>query len=70
MLTVRVETADVIRQYNPALAERWLRDPFARVDIARAFAAGFKPDKYGDLPTVAWVVIRASLADQKSRAAS
>jgi hypothetical protein len=60
-------TAELIRRYNPALADCYISQPFRRVDLAKAFANGFTPDDSGDLPPVAWSVIRAALADQRAR---
>lgn len=61
------KTAETIGKYNAALADCYLRQPFRRVDLARAFAAGFKPDKYGDVPSVCWEVVRSALADREVR---
>jgi len=63
------QAAAVIREYNPALADCWIRQPSRRVDLAQAFAAGFKPDEYGDVPAVCWEVIRSAFADREARRA-
>jgi hypothetical protein len=63
------QAAAVIREYNPALADCWMLQPSRRVDLAQAFAAGFKPDQYGDVPAVCWEVIRSALADREARKA-
>jgi hypothetical protein len=61
------KTAEMIREYNPALADCWIRQPHRRLDLARAFAAGFSPDEFGELPAVCWAVIRAALAHGDAR---
>jgi len=61
------KTAEMIREYNPALADCWIRQPHRRLDLARAFAAGFSTDEYGELPAVCWAVIRAALAHREDR---
>ena len=63
------KAAAVIRQYNPALADCWICQPSRRLDLANAFAAGFKPDQYGELPSLCWDVIRVALADLEKRRA-
>lgn len=68
-MNAAIKTAEVIRQYNAALADCYLRQPLRRVDLANAFAAGFKPDQYGDVPSVCWGVIRSALADREARRA-
>jgi hypothetical protein len=62
------QAASTIRQYNPALADCWICQPSRRVDLAQAFAAGFKPDQYGEVPAMCWDVIRCALAERESRA--
>ena len=66
-MNAAIKTAAMIRQYNPALADCWIRQPYRRLDLANAFAAGFSPDEYGDLPAVCWAVIRSALADKEAR---
>jgi hypothetical protein len=66
-MNATIKTAELIRQYNPALAECWIRQPYRRLDLANAFAAGFSEDQYGDLPAVCWAVIRSALADSEAR---
>lgn len=68
-MTNAAATAATIRQYNPTLADCYLRQPFRRVDLAYAFAAGFKVNQWGDAPKVAVEVIRAALADREARRA-
>lgn len=63
------EAAAIIRTYNPALADCWLRQPFRRLDLARAFAAGFAVNEWGEAPPVAYEVIRVALADREARLA-
>lgn len=38
-----ISAADMIRDYDPKLADLWLKLPFNRLSIARAFKAGLKP---------------------------
>lgn len=54
--------ADIIRAYNPALADRWLSDPFRRQDLACAFAAGFAKSDDDDIHPHAAIVFRVALA--------
>ena len=68
-MTNAAATAATIRQHNPALADCYIRQPFRRVDLAQAFAAGFSVDQFGELPAVCWVVIRAAIADREARRA-
>ena len=66
-MNAAIKTAALIREYNPALANCWISQPFRRLDLARAFAAGFAADQYGELPAVCWTVIQSALADSESR---
>ena len=66
-MTITQKTAEMIREYNPALADCWIRQPHRRLDLARAFAAGFSTDQYGELPAVCWEVIREALAHGEAR---
>lgn len=66
-MNAATSTAAMISEYNPALADCWLRQPHRRMDLARAFAAGFSANEYGDLPAVCWAVIKAALADSEAR---
>jgi hypothetical protein len=66
-MNTAIKTANLIREYNAALADCYVRQPFRRVDLARAFAAGFKPDQHGDVPAVCWEVVRSALADCEAR---
>jgi hypothetical protein len=59
--------ADLIASYNPKLAECFRTQPLRRVDLAFAFAAGFKTNEYRDVHPVASLVIRAACADRESR---
>lgn len=68
-MNAAIKTADLIRKHNAAIADCYIRQPWRRVDLARAFAAGFKPDQYGDVPAVCWTVLRAAMADSESRRA-
>jgi hypothetical protein len=66
-MNAAINTAALIRKYNPALADCWIRQPYRRLDLARAFAAGFSADEYGELPAICWTVIRSALADSEAR---
>lgn len=61
--------AALIREYNPALADCWMRQPHRRLDLARAFAAGFPVDQHGEIPALCWDIIKVALADVESRRA-
>ena len=67
MMNAAIQTAALIRQYNPALANCWMSQPYRRLDLARAFAAGFAADQYGEIPAVCWTVIQSALADREAR---
>jgi hypothetical protein len=63
------ETADLIRQYDPALANLWLTQPFQRVGMAIAFANGFlhTGKKLGIDHPAAKVVMKVACADKRIR---
>lgn len=65
-MNAAMKTASIIRTYNAALADCYIRQPFRRVDLAYAFAAGFATNQYGDLPSCCYEVIRLALADRES----
>jgi high-affinity nickel permease len=60
--TIITNAAALIREYNPALATKFITEPFQRVNLAFAFAAGFD-----DVHPVAALVIRAAIADRDAR---
>ena len=61
--------ANLIAKYNPQLAKAWIARPFSRVDMARAFAAGFgdKNDDGRDIHPHASLVLEVALMDQRIR---
>ena len=59
--------AEAISLFNEKLAEMYRNQYWKRMDLARAFAVGFKVDEYGDYPKVAWLVIRATMNDKEQR---
>ena len=63
------ETADLIRQYDPALASLWLAQPFQRVGMAIAFANGFlhTGKKLGVDHPAAKVVMKVAYTDKQAR---
>ncbi len=63
------EAAALIESYNPSLAACFRSQPFRRVDLARAFAAGFKPNEYGDLPRICYLILEVAYADKAARSA-
>lgn len=54
----------LIAEFNPALAKAWDSKPFSRVEIAYAFARGFKGE---DIHPAASAVIRAALMERDNR---
>jgi len=63
------ETAELIAGYNPALARLWIAQPFQRVNIARAFAAGFRRESDDSDPhPAALAVLNVALLDREARA--
>ena len=61
------DTATLIAEYNPQLADAWRSKPFKRVDLAYAFARGFVKNEEDDINPIASIVIQASLLDQQVR---
>lgn len=61
------ETAALIRQYNPRLAEAFINQPFRRVDLAQAFSRGFADSIGGDIHPAANAVLRVAYADRDAR---
>lgn len=65
------EAAEVIRHYNPALADAWITDGWRRVDLALAFAAGFKHASVDDDPHPhAAIVLHVAYLLRDARAAA
>lgn len=56
------ETADVLRQHSPELADAWTNAPtsWKRIDLAHAVAAGYVSNGEDDVHPVASVVLRAA----------
>lgn len=69
LATAISEAADLIEKYNPMLAACFRLQPFRRVDLALAFAAGFKPNEYGDIPRICRLILEVAYADRSTRAA-
>jgi hypothetical protein len=67
MNAILAAAAAIIGNYNPQLAKAWDAQPFRRVTIANAFAAGFAADPGDDIHQGAALVIRAALLDRESR---
>ncbi len=62
------EAAALIEQYNPKLAYCFRAEPFRRIDLAHAFAAGFKTNEHGDAPEICHLILRVAYADRDARA--
>lgn len=61
------EAAELIAQHDPALAAIWKAQPFNRVSMAYAFAAGFTKSESDDIHPDADLIIRVALLDQRMR---
>lgn len=61
------EAAELIAQYDPALANLWKSQPFNRVSMAYAFASGFAKDESDDIHPTAELVLRVALLDREMR---
>ena len=62
--TIAQVAANCIRDYNPRLADLFMAQPFNRVTIAKAFAAGFA----NDVHNVGASVITCAEMDRDQRA--
>ncbi len=60
--------AALIAKYNPTLADCFRNEPFRRVNLALAFAAGFKRNEHDDVHPVASLILRVAYADREARA--
>ena len=69
-MSLITNTAAIIANYNPTLANLFINQPLRRVDLAYAFAAGFNKNEYGDIHPVAMLVIRAAYFDRDERQAT
>jgi hypothetical protein len=69
LTAIIADAAAIIELYNPKLAACFRTQPFRRVDLARAFAAGFKTNEFGDLPDFCYLILKAAYADRDSRVA-
>ena len=61
------EAAAIIRQYNVALADAFLAQPFRRVELACAFSRGFVQNPEDDAPEFCNLVLRVAYADKEAR---
>jgi len=61
------ETAAMIASYNPALAKAFASDPFRRVDLAHAFAAGFVRADHDDPHPAGLVAVKVAYFDRENR---
>ena len=62
--------AAIIRNFSADLATAWVAQPFRRVDIAHAFAAGFNGgDTSKDVAKPASYVLQVAYVDRDVRAA-
>ena len=67
-MSVIDRATDIIRHFSPDAADAFVAQPFARVDIAFAFAAGFTKDDSDDVHPAAAAVIDVAIRDRDIRA--
>lgn len=60
-------TVDILAKFSPDLAEMFRTQPFNRVDIAVAFAAGFVQNNSDDPNPIAMTVLKVAFLDRDSR---
>lgn len=68
MTDMIAEAAALIRQFDPALADRFVSRPFHRVAYARAFMAGLSGELDSLNDRIGLLVFRVAWADSQSRA--
>lgn len=61
------EAANIMSQFSPEIAEMFRTQPFNRVDIAVAFAAGFVKNDSDDPNPTAMIVMKVAFMDRESR---
>ena len=61
------ETAELITKFNPSLAHLWRTQPFNRVNVAYAFAAGFAKSDEDDINANASLVMQVAILDREIR---
>jgi hypothetical protein len=61
------EAASIIRDYDPALAEAFISNPFRRIDLACAFSSGFVKSPEDDAPEFCNIILRVAYADRDAR---
>jgi hypothetical protein len=64
------DAAALIATYNPALADCFRNEPFRRVNLALAFAAGFRKSVNDDIHPTASMVLRVAYLDRQTRVAA
>jgi hypothetical protein len=62
------DAADIIRPFSPDLAAAFIAQPFARIDLALGFAAGFAKDDADDIHPAASIILQIAFADRDARA--
>jgi len=67
MQTIINDTVDILAKFSPDLAEMFRTQPFNRVDIAVAFAAGFVQNDNNDPNQTAMAVMKVAFMDRDSR---
>jgi len=65
--TVVLEASELIAIYNKPLANKFVKEPFNRVNIARAFSAGFVKSSEDDAPSFCYTILEVALLDQENR---
>ena len=61
------DTVDILAKFSPDLAEMFRTQPFNRVDIAVAFAAGFVKNDNDDPNPTAIAVLEVAFMDRNAR---
>ncbi len=62
-----LNASEIIAMYNKPLATKFVNEPFNRINIARAFAAGFVNSAEDDAPTFCYTILEAALLDKEIR---
>jgi hypothetical protein len=63
----RDTAAEILAHYSKDLARTWQLDPWRRVDVAYAFAAGMVDNPEEDVHPTASLIIRLALLDRALR---
>lgn len=64
-----ITASKIIAKYNSKLAEVFINEPYRRINASYAFAAGFKGNDDGDLPSFVYKIIDIAIVDSELRQA-